>query len=130
MKYWLGFLTGVLLGSFQLLIITSFISRSDRHISWTLSKEFENYDWNQAYYLRGRYLDDQASAIITAPSLNFKADYRMIIFQESGIILICADTGTALSTGFIFPTAYGFKTILPNQADIIFEIHKICSIRI
>lgn len=130
MKYWFGIFTGVLLGAFQLLMITTFISRSDRHMSWALSKDFENYDWSQAYDLRGDYLDEQASALMTAPNFDLKANYRMILFERNGRILICADSSADLSTGFIFPTSNGFKTFLPDQEDVVFEVNKICSIRI
>lgn len=130
MKYWVGIFTGVLLGAFQLLMITSFISKSDRHMGWALSKEFENHDWIQTYELRGAYLDEQASALMTAPNFSFRANYRMILFEGSGRILICADSSADLSTGFIFPTSNGFKTFLPDQAEIVFEVNKICSIRI
>ncbi|WP_296643841.1 hypothetical protein [Roseinatronobacter sp.] len=130
MKYWVGSFTGVLLGAFQLLMITGFISRSDRHVSWALSKELENHDWSQAYDLRGDYLDEQVSALLTAPNFNFRANYRMIVFEGIGRILICADNSADLKTGFIFPTSNGFKTFLPDQAEIVFEVNKICSIRI
>ena len=123
-------LVGIFSGIFLLLVITSWISGTERHMSWLLSNEFEGYDWIQAYNIRGVYLNEQASALITAPDFNLRANYRMIIFEESGKILICADSGADLSTGFIFPTSKGLKTLLPSNPDIIFQVYKICSIRI
>jgi hypothetical protein len=129
-KFWSGVFAGVSLGLLQFFVLTSIISRFNLHISWALSKELEANDWNQAYNLRGAYLNEQASALMTAPNLNLKSNYRMIIFEGSGRILICADSGTELSTGFLFPTTHGFKTVMPDRVNIIYEINKICSIRI